>query len=141
LKEDKVFGVCNDEASLVNALGIAVGISTYSLEFLKPKQASHNFVTYYDPKHSLWTSYEKQLDFWWVTPDNMIDFYIFKPPIILKNYPGHINNKDPLYGTSLYLDNNAFGLIARNIKVGLVQEMLQGISTSKVKNFVLYNFK
>jgi len=141
IREDKAFGGCSDEAAFINAWSIALGIPTQFLVLLEKKRVSHTFLAYYNPQTSLWTSYEKQLDFWWATPEEIMDYFsIFRPPVIQDNYPGRINyNKDPLLDTTVYLDNNAFSLIENKIKIKSVKQMLKGIPTSQMKQWLLYS--
>jgi hypothetical protein len=139
---DQSFGGCNDEASWVNTWGIAIGIATYPLQLLRiDLLTSHNFLIYYSPQTSSWTSYNKQLDFWWAPMDDKMIFSIFRPPISLSGYPGYIRHwEDPLYDDSIYVDNKSYSLIERGIEIKSIKEMISlGILSTQIKQWLFYS--
>jgi len=130
------FGVCDDQATLVNAFLKSVGIPTnyvYKLWAGTPfGDAGHTFNIYYEGNSRLWTANHWQLSTPGGTRMNItIDFYLFRPPVTQGGYLRYV--KERFYGmpmgSAYYTTTNVPNLTIYNM-------FLQGVTSVQMKQWL-----
>jgi len=133
LKTGKAFGVCGDEASLIESLCKSWGISTIRLTrtYGTAGGNNHDHVVYYEPESQTWRCYYKQLN---IGSGGTWNVYMFKPPVIQHNFFSSRKDSQQRWMNMLnvYYTTSGSGTT-------LAKLLRDGAPTSEMKQWLLYS--
>lgn len=130
LRTGKGLGVCGDEASLVESLSKSWGISTLRLtRTYATDTGNHDHVVYYEPVTRTWKCYEKQLRH---GKSEKWNVYIFKPPVIQRNYFKYHLESQQSWMKML----NLYYTMQRSPGDRVAELFVKGIPTSQIKKWL-----
>ncbi|MFQ6089382.1 MAG: hypothetical protein ACE5K0_10840, partial [Candidatus Methanofastidiosia archaeon] len=136
IQNEKGLGDCGEQSMVVETFLKSWGIPANYIarqRWLYGRYVSHFNAIYFDPVESKWKAYYKQLNIFLNYKDSFY-FYIFKPPIMLKNYIDRewTGGNDPhVVGGMAYMDK----LTIQDIKTMFTK----GVSTTQMKKWLLYS--